>query len=376
MLPVGTHARIDDDAYNMYYDEEIGVEDVEYNDQDILYQGTGADFGSENTLFKITNNDYRYNAVSGLSQNYANIGDDEVITMVFYKVDTNAKVPFLLFGFELSSETHAYQFIRVRKGDIHFIDTLSRVMGYLRDDTGIYLFHSVDVTNEVNIMMNIMFSNVHFLLVDEVVNRRQVFKCGVNDDIYNFFKTHPEFVFLYTPFLNAYEIPSVGYVGGNMKGYNFISRFGITPSELSAPFGVGYYFTDYISALEHSKKRCRDYLNPIFSADTKNSAVNKSIVYRFAMFLGKTKVMLNKPDDVIDQSLFKTQQLADTNDNACKRARMTLRITDHDSIWKMTHESIYAGDVELDDGSVYQDGPLWCLRDYDQQYLLTFQPND
>jgi len=30
----------------------------------------------------------------------------------------------------------------------------------------------------------------------------------------------------------------------------------------------------------------------------------------------------------------------------------------------------------LDDGSVYQDGPLWCLRDYDQQYLLTFQPND
>ena len=43
------------------------------------------------------------------------------------------------------------------------------------------------------------------------------------------------------------------------------------------------------------------------------------------------------------------------------------------TMWKEDFESIYAGKVELDDGEVFQDGPIWCLKEYNQQLFLTFQ---
>ena len=374
MLPVGKYARIEDELETGVYgaDEEVEENLIEECDEPDIYM---EDFMNEKSVFKISSKDYKYNAVEGLNRNYSNIEDEEIINFVFYKVDDTGKSPFLLFGLEyLEGTSNTYQFIRCKKGEIGYFETLNSLMGYLRDEEqNVYLFYQLDNTQQVTTLLKIMYTNIHFLLADEVMNSRDVFKCKIERNVCSFFRNRPELSFLYNQYNDSYEIPSVGYIGGNMKCYDFISRFGVSPAEPSAPFGVGYYFTNYKNALEQSKKGDKEYLNPIFLADT-NGLFNKSIICRFAMFLGETKVLLNKPEDNIDESLLKKHQLeyADTR----QYAKMTMRITDHDSIWKMTHSSIYVGNIELDDGTIYEEGPLWCLRDHAQQHFLAFQNSD
>jgi len=374
MLPVGNYARIEDELESGVYgvNEEVEEDLIEDYDEPDMYM---EDSINETSVFKILSKEYEYNAVKGLNRNYSNIGDDEIINFVFYKVDDTGKSPFLLFGLEyLQGISNTYQFVRCKKGEIGWIETLTSLMGYLRDeDNNVYLFHHIDNTQQVTTLLKIMYTNIHFLLAEEVMNSRDIFKCKIESNVCSFFRNRPELSFLYNKYNDPYEIPSVGYVGGNMKCYDFISRFGVIPAEPTAPFGVGYYFTNYENALEQSKKGNKEYLNPLFLSDT-NGLFNKSIVCRFAMFLGQMKVLLNKPEDNIDESLLKKQQLEDVDTR--QHAKMSLRITDHDSIWKMTHSSIYVGNIELDDGTSYDEGPLWCLRDYDQQNFLAFQNSD
>ena len=50
---------------------------------------------------------------------------------------------------------------------------------------------------------------------------------------------------------------------------------------------------------------------------------------------------------------------------------MTLRISDHDSIWSKTHDSLYLGKLELDDGSFIKEYPIIVTSNYNQQVSLS-----
>ena len=113
-------------------------------------------------------------------------------------------------------------------------------------------------------------------------------------------------------------------------------------------FGKYYYFTDY-----------------------KNAANKEGIngVIRCAVFLGKMKVVRNNTNDVIDESIITQGLLLVSQD--ITSIKMFMRISDRDALWTNTYNSVYLGKVELDDGSVFKDYPLWCVKDYEQQTVLS-----
>ena len=348
------------------------IEDEYNSDNEPLIIGdltSGEDYNTETTP-KIANNPWVYRALDSMRQDKEGLKECAKFVFILYRVNIEGKEPFLQFGLNFSSESHQYHFIECASDQIFDIDNLTGIKGYIQIGDTAYIFYEGGMSPEIQNAMAFLYSSIHFLLSDELVNDRQIFKCKVSDPVSLFFKNYPDTLFLYSYDNSVYELPSVGYVGGKYNNIKFISTFGSSPAEISAPFGVGYYFTNYENSLQHSKRGHVSYLNPGFSEVNKKNT-GKGVVCRFAIFPGRTKVVLNKPDDAVDESDMKKQLLKSLETK--KKATMTLRITDHDGIWKKEYGSIFAGHIEYDDGGKFQEGPLWALRDYSQQLFLTYQ---
>jgi hypothetical protein len=123
--------------------------------------------------------------------------------------------------------------------------------------------------------------------------------------------------------------------------------------------GNYYYFTDYQNAIKKS-----GWLN--------ESAGCGGLI-RCAIFLGKMKVLRNNPDDNVDESKLTKDYLLNYNECSMeyKNAKLLLRISDRDGLWTENYNSVYLGKMELDDGTIFNDYPLWVVKDYDQQVVLS-----
>jgi len=355
--------RIDDD-YSSADDEPLIVGDL---------TSPETDFAADTDTPKIADKSYVYRAVDSMQQNRDVLKQCNKWVFILYRVNLEGKAPFLEFGLNFSSETHKYHFIETTPDQIFDIDNMVNVKGYIQIGEVAYIFYETGRTSEIQTTMSFLYSSIHFLLADELINDRRIFKCKVDDAVSLFFKNYPDTLFLYSSDNSVYELPSVGYVGGKYNNIRFLSTFGSGPSEISAPFGVGYYFTNYENALQHSKRGNVAYLNPGFS-DVNIKGATKGVVCRFAIFPGRTKVILNKPDDAVDESDMKKQLLKSSETK--HKATMTMRITDHDALWTKTHSSVFTGKIDYDDGGKFQEGPLWVLRDHVQQLFLTYQMAD
>jgi aspartate-semialdehyde dehydrogenase len=81
-----------------------------------------------------------------------------------------------------------------------------------------------------------------------------------------------------------------------------------------------------------------DEFKKYLSADNK---YRHGSVIRFALFLGKSKVVLNRPSDNIDESQMKQYLLS--NEKTSSMARLTMRISDYDGTWTNQYDSVYVG---------------------------------
>jgi hypothetical protein len=51
---------------------------------------------------------------------------------------------------------------------------------------------------------------------------------------------------------------------------------------------------------------------------------------------------------------------------------MTLRISDHDGLWKQNYDSVYLGNLELDDGNNLKNSPIYVIKDYYNHTPLSY----
>jgi hypothetical protein len=51
---------------------------------------------------------------------------------------------------------------------------------------------------------------------------------------------------------------------------------------------------------------------------------------------------------------------------------MTLRISDHDGLWKQNYDSVYLGKMELDNGEYLRNTPLYVVKDYYNHTPLSY----
>ena len=95
----------------------------------------------------------------------------------------------------------------------------------------------------------------------------------------------------------------------------------------------------------------------------------KGGIIRFALFTGLMKVKLNSLDDSIDESLIKRELIQNISDNY---ENLTLRITDYDGKWAEKHDSVYIGNLELDNGEKMKETSVYVVKTYEQQVPLTY----
>ena len=225
--------------------------------------------------------------------------------------------------------------------------------GYYEYNNNLYLFF--DITECYLVINDIYASNMlWFTLLDEILNHKHLCNIQISKNITNFFINNDNFCFLLDSEKNSYEIPITGFVHKEEKKLNFTYIFGESRGDINSIFGPFYYFTNFYEAFKNTCDK-----------DTKNGVV------RFALFTGTTKYIENHPNDKIDDSQIKQDRLKDINLDQNMEI-LTMRITDYDGEWsKDNYNSIYLGNIELDNGTLL-DKQIIVLKDYDQQTPLSY----
>ena len=311
---------------------------------------------------------YKYRALESLTKNMGEITDVDYVVICPYSINTEGVAPFLQFG--LINDGISLNFIKILWTEFSVdLEALSNFNGHLLENRTLYLFFDYRPDNAG--MFLLMFPVQSFVLADEIMNHRMVCRTAISIDVLDFFTRHNEFLYLENSRGKVYELPAVAYRGTFAENTKFMSTFGVSCSQSDAVMGPYYYFTDYINAMKQAvvpteEQLANDEFKKYLSADNK---YKNGSVLRFALFLGKTKVVLNRPSDNIDESQMKQYLLS--NDETSSMARLTMRISDYDGTWTKQYDSVYVGKVDLDDGTKYMNSPLWVVKDYNQQTYLS-----
>jgi len=348
------------------------IGDAEYDDEDNIDIGDHAmnnETNMQNTPHaRMQTSTYNYRALESLNKNMGEITDVDYLVVFLYSVNTEGAAPFLQFG--LINDGLSLNFITMRWTEMSFdLDKLENLRGHIVQDRTLYLFSEYCSDNE-NLFLSIFPANT-FVLADEIINHRMVYRKAISINVLDFFARNEQFLYLDNDLGKVYEIPVAVYRGTYAENRIFMSMFGVAVSQCDAVMGPYYYFTDYINAMKQAviptaHHLTNQYLKKYLTADNK---YKDGAVLRFALFLGAMNVVLNRPSDTIDESQVKQHLLS--NPETSTMARLTMRMSDHDGIWTNTYDSVYIGKIDLDDGSKYMNAPLWIVKKYNQQVFLS-----
>ena len=307
------------------------------------------------------------------------------VKLCIYTINTSCKYPFLRFvlcnnGFNnltlpnlpISNSIEKHNLERYSKV---FLSTILQIYdfeefnrkiifdGFYECDSELYLFYDITTLfDDLNIDETYLSNTVRFALTDEIVNHKHICNIPIKDETSDFFINNSSINYLYNENNEPYEIPVVGYVGKQTpEKINFVFTFGEIAKNKSAILGPYFYFTDFYNAINQGNS----------SQDNEHGRSNKGGIIRFALFVGKTKYIENMPNDPNDMSDIKKDRLNDKNLNN-KYEILTLRISDHDGLWSKIYDSVYLGNIELDDGSYLEEPQTLVIKDYKQQMPLSY----
>jgi hypothetical protein len=145
----------------------------------------------------------------------------------------------------------------------------------------------------------------HWLISDDIVNHKKYFDMSVDERVSTFFTKNSSFLLAVNEHGNGAETPISGYKGDYYKKVGLMSKLGVMRADPNSSLGPYYYFNNYEKSV-----RCATLSptgKPIVIRGTKitigNSCVfTQGCVVKYALFLGKTKIFLNKSSDPKDES--------------------------------------------------------------------------
>ena len=245
--------------------------------------------------------------------------------------------------------------------------------GFYINKDSIHIF--IDLSEYKVQLCDIYKSNeVWFCLIDEIINIKNTCNLLIETNVTNFFINNSEFCFLKNEKNMNFEVPTTAYIGIHESQLSFTYTFGNFKKDHSAILGPYYYFTDYKNAIREggwSETGKPVIKNEKYITDNEYGRFKVGGIIRFALFLGKTKVVDNLLSDEIDKSDIKKERLLDPNLD-CVTEELTLRISDHDGKWSEMYDSVYLGQIKLDNEEYLKNTPIFVLKDYEQQIPLSY----
>lgn len=329
---------------------------------------------------------YEYSGLSLLKhdlddyfENVEQIGTSPTVNICAYHINNKHKYPFLeYFLFKNTKEKgdalHFPRFAYTTTENVlekglaviellclsYYKDTQFCFKGYTNDNNNVYLFFDCSGLQLDGFKMSRM-NDLWMATIDEIINQQKICNFPIENEVLEFFYNNMDLLFLKDAKGHTYENPTVMYSGTSRKQLEFKTTFGISSSGKEALMGDYYYFTDYHNAVKN--------------AGWLNESMGCGGLIRCAVFLGKMKVLLNNPDDSVDDSKITQEMLVNNDENSeeYKNIKLLMRISDRDSLWRENYDSVYLGKIDLDDGSIFNDSPLWVIKNYYQQVVLSSQ---
>jgi len=327
---------------------------------------------------------YIYNGINELNQNiddyffYINEkGKTPIVNICAYHVNNDHRCPFLkYFLFKTTKENgEIFKFPNFECESVTNVITKSiSIMqilcltyykeaeyifkGFTGDSDNLYLFFDCSSLNLDSYKMS-RNNDLWLVTIDEIINQEKVCNFCIDNKVVDFFRNNINFLYLNDTDGNIIETPTVVYSDFSRKQIDFVSIFGVSTMNEESLMGKYYYFTDYQNAIKKS-----GWLN---------ESTGCGGIIRCVLFLGKMKVPLNKQYDNVDQSNVTKDMLLKYHENSAeyKKIKMMIRVSDRDGLWTKDYDSIYLGKIDLDDGNVFEDYPLWVVKDYNQQVVLS-----
>ena len=318
------------------------------------------------------------------------------IILCVYKINTIMKLPFIQYLLFLN-QNHELSLIHLpiynnfkkedlidyfkvflfgllKIDDFETFDNNIDFDGFYEHNNKLYLF--IDITNcTINVEDTYLSSPVRFGLIDEITNHKNICNIPIDEDTTIFFITNSCVNYLHDDeTYNIIETPIVAYSGKSTTDkLQFGYIFGESAKTKLGILGPYYYFTDFCYSIRQGgwssdyKPEC---LNGNVITDTDTGRYKNGGIIRYALFIGKIKYIENLPNDENDLSEIKYEKL---NDPECNVSFENLisRISDHDGLWSNTYDSVYLGNIELDDGSYIQDAPIIATKNFNQQQPLS-----
>jgi hypothetical protein len=358
---------------------------------------------------------FTYNALNLLDDDIDNMSSFmndnsfiEKITIIPFKINFNCTNPFntilLINNFTdvlsfPSIDINCYKCDLKNKPILSLINCylysvfLSNTNSYIRnfdfdsfinfvDFKGFYVYKNhlhafVDLT-KLDINTNIVNRNslYWFVLLDEIVNKQNVCNIPISEEVIDFYMNNNEFIYFKNYNEELIEVPSVVYTGSHEKTLHFKYTFGNNVTDNNGILSSGFYFTNYTHAFRQGGWSL-DY-KPEFKYGEKiteddNGKYSKGGIIRYALFLDKNLVKQNLPNDSIDESDIKKVKLHDAkNNDDYHYEKMTLRISDHDGLWKQNYDSVYLGKIELDNGDICKNVNTYVIKDYYNHTSLSY----
>jgi hypothetical protein len=267
-----------------------------------------------------------------------------------------------------------YLFSLLHLKDYHNYDNNIDFKGIYLHEKKIYMF--IDLT-QVEINVNLMYktNQCWFVLMDEVINRNHICNIPISYDVTNFFVNNSEFIFLKNGVTGEdIEIPSVVYTGTHEKLLYFTFVFGNIKSNSNSILGSNYYFTNFKNAIRQggwSKDYKPEFRHEIEITENNSGKYIKGGIIRYALFLGNYLIKENLADDEIDSSEIKKARLINDELDYIYE-KLTLRISDHDSLWNEKYDSVILGNIELDNGEILKETPMFVTKSFEDQTPLSY----
>ena len=256
-----------------------------------------------------------------------------------------------------------------------FVNTIEFNGVYIHENK-VYAF--IDLTKlDINMSLINSDSLIWFALIDEIVNKNQICNIQISNEVTNFFLNNNDFIYFKNSKEEQIEIPTIAYTGTHEKNMHFRYVFGNAPFDNNAILSSGFYFTDYKNAFRQvgwSIDYKDEYKYGELITEDDNGKYNKGGIIRYALFLGNNLIKMNYPNDIIDESEIKKEKMLNIENNKenYHYEKMTLRISDHDGLWKQKFDSVYLGNLELDDGTNLKNFPMYVIKDYYNHRPLSY----
>lgn len=227
--------------------------------------------------------------------------------------------------------------------------------GFYECNNKLYLFFDL-TENKLNLYDIYSNSCLWFGLIDEIVNHKNICNIKINESVTQLFQENMDLCFLVDDKDYIYDSPIVCFIPQTEQKINYTYIFGQIKENRNEILGPYYYFKDYYTAFKEAGSLITDN--------------KKTGLVRFAIFTGNVKYIENFPNDLIDESEIKKQRLQDEKLDKNIEC-LTMRITDHDGKWAEKYDSVYLGNVELDDGS-FLNKKIFVIKEYEQQLPLSY----